>query len=403
VSQAWQESEDEAGSADRGMSAAPGGERSAATPRGALGGGSLNSGSSALTSNTCDLFVGRMAPAIASWVHERNDRTAVTLRHLQQAGSILAGIPGVKTLVYISDSLETEPAAPLAAAVGALCPGQHLDITQQEMPRDLLALTRHLNTNQVTIYALQASGLRVADSGTAGSRGAAGGALGARVTSAFESAQRTGERRGMGVLADETGGRLVFNQNDFGSELQTIGREAQTYYSLGYRPPNGGAAGEHRIEVALKDRSLTARYRRGYREKDGEQRLRELLEGALYLGITVNPLDVRLGAGEVRPRGERHVLPLHIFVPVEGLSFLGAPDAAAAELHVQVLARNAGNPREAWVVKAFRIRRPAGAAGKADLAVEVELDPGTNVVAVGLRDEASRATSLVSTTVEIAR
>ncbi|HEV8628730.1 MAG TPA: VWA domain-containing protein [Thermoanaerobaculia bacterium] len=401
VSQAWQESEDLGGVRAR-IASAGAGAAVAGGPRAAVGGDTSGVTANASGSGTCDLFVGRITPTVSSWAHEHDERTSVTLRHLQRTGSILAGLPGVKTLVYMSDALETQPASPLVAAVGALCPGQHIDSPQEEMSRELLALTRHLNTNQVTIYAMQASGLRVADSITAGSRGAAGGSLGARVTGTFESAHRTSQRSGMGTLADETGGRLVINQNDFGIVLQTIGQEIQSYYSLAYRPPRAGA-GEHRIAVSLEDRSLTARYRRGYREKDGEERMRELLESALYLGITANPLDVRLGAGAIRPRGERHVLPLHIFVPVEGLAFVGPQDAQAAELRVQVLARNVVNPRTAWLTKGFRVRRPAGASGQADLTVEVELDAGTNVVAVGLRDEGSRATSLVSTTVEIAR
>src|SRR6185503_1498573 len=133
--------------------------------------------------------------------------------------------------------------------------------------------------------------------------------------------------------------------------------------------------------------ALQARYRRGYAEKDADQRLRESLESALYLGLTANPLGVRLGAGEVRQRGNKWVLPLHAFVPVERLAFLGPPEASAAELRMQVLARNAGGAQQEWRSKAFRIRRPAGASGAADLSIELELDPGTQVIAVGVRDD----------------
>jgi hypothetical protein len=68
-----------------------------------------------------------------------------------------------------------------------------------------------------------------------------------------------------------------------------------------------------------------------------------------------------------------------------------------------VLARNAGNPREESQSRTFRVRRPPGAGGAADLAVELQLDPSTNVIAVALRDEASHLISLVSTTLEIGR
>ena len=399
---AWQESEELNGARTRGLDAAPGGERAAAGgPRAAVGGAGSGGGAGGLGPDTCDLFVSRIGGTVEAWVRERNDRTATTLRHLHQAGVILAGVPGVKTLVYLSDALETEPASPLAAAIGTVCPGHSIDFAQPEASTDALALTRHLNTNQVTVHALHASGLRVAESSTAGGRSFAGGMRTGRLASSFEAAHRTSQRRGMGVLADETGGRLVINRNDVDAELERIAREMGGYYSLAYEPPPGARPGEHRIEVTLADRSLQARHRRGYRAKGGDERLREQLEGALYLGLTSNPLEVRLGAGDVRPRGGRFVLPLVLFVPVERLAFLESAGAAAAELRLQVLARNAANPRAEWKSQAFRVLRPAEGGGAARLALELELDPGTNVVAVALRDEASKLVSLVSTTLEI--
>jgi VWFA-related protein len=409
LSLAWQESEELSGARTRGLEAMPGGERSTAGgARGALSGGNDvgpsgggGGSGSAPGPDACDLFVDRIGGAVDSWVRDRTDRTATTLHHLYQTGVILSGLPGVKTVVYFSDALETEPGAPATAAIGTICPGQSLDFARPDMPQDLLALTRHLNTNQVTIHSLQASGLQMAHSGSAGSRSFSGGIRSSRVSSAFDSAQRTSQRQGMGTLADETGGRLAFNQNDLGGELERIGRELQSYYSLAYVPPPGGSAGEHRIEVALADHSLEARYRRGYREKDADQRMRELLESVLYLGTVENPLEVRLGAGAVRPRGDRFVLPLHAFVPVERLEFAGPQDKPAAELRMSVLARSAASPRQEWQTRAFRILRPPGARGAADLGLELELDRGTHVVAVALRDQASRIVSVVSTTLDV--
>jgi hypothetical protein len=45
--------------------------------------------------------------------------------------------------------------------------------------------------------------------------------------------------------------------------------------------------------------------------------------------------------------------------------------------------------------------RPPGATGVASLTLELELDRGTNVLAVALRDETSGTTSLVSTTIDV--
>jgi VWFA-related protein len=406
IGSTWTESEQVADAANRGAQSAPGGERfGGGGPRSAVGGagtsGAGGRGAPPMTPPSCDVFVERMNTLAQGWVRERQARAAITMGHLYQAGTILAGLPGMKTLVYLSDSLETEPAMPLTAVVTALCPGQSLDMQSPEMSKSLLALTRHLNSNQVTLHALQASGLQVGESGSASSRALSGGMGAARAGSAFDAARRASERSGMGALADETGGRLVFNRNDLAPDLERIGRDMGSYYSLAYAPPPSTGGGEHRIEVTLGQRGLETRYRRGYQAKSGEQRLLELLEGALYLGLNANPLGVRLGAGEIRAKGDRFVLPLHLFVPVDRLAFLGPADKPSAELRLQVLARHTAGPSQATKGGAFRVARPASGTGTANVGVELELERGRHVVAVAVRDEAARTVSLVSTTLDV--
>ena len=60
-------------------------------------------------------------------------------------------------------------------------------------------------------------------SSAAGGRRARKG--GFRSRSLFESTQRTGERQGMSLIADETGGRSIINRNDLGPELAKIGQD----------------------------------------------------------------------------------------------------------------------------------------------------------------------------------
>ena len=127
------------------------------------------------------------------------------------------------------------------------------------------------------------------------------------------------------------------------------------------------------------------------------------LASALYLGVGENTLAARLGAGTVRTEGEKRVtLPLHVFVPVENLVFLPQAGGDRAEVHLQVATRDNKNGKLEFEKRLFKVSRPSDSSTEhVDFVVELDLKKSVYVVAVGLRDEASRETSFLSTTVAI--
>ena len=67
------------------------------------------------------------------------------------------------------------------------------------------------------------------------------------------------------VLAEETGGRAIVNQNDLRPGLQQMLDDASGYYLLGYNSSAAPTDGEfHEIEVRLKREGLRVRAREGY-------------------------------------------------------------------------------------------------------------------------------------------
>jgi VWFA-related protein len=407
---AWEQSESLSGSGQAGLNAAPpaggGGDAGGGTgfgggPRSAVGSSGGSSGS--ILPSACDLFHQRAQPIVNAWIRDRGSRVATTLANLSGTAGFLSGLPGVKTLLYVSDGLDVEPGAALAGYVSDFCPTrsreQELQSMAEGLARDFDALAGRFNAYRVTIDAIQGSGLQGAMTGHASERGTSAPA-GSRMR--FESRQRQGDRSGMSLLAEETGGRAVFNQNDLADELAAIGRDLGDYYSLAYPPPPGAGGAPSRIEVKLRDRSLTARWRHGYRAPDPDQRIADRLAGALHLGITSNPHEVRLGMGE--RTGDDAPLRLYAMVPVERLVFLPAEggEMAQLELRASVLSPEATMPEE--VERTFRLRKPPGAADeRVSLPLELRLGPGTHRVAVALRDLATGEASVVTTTVEVGR
>jgi VWFA-related protein len=353
----------------------------------------------------CGFFTLRAGPTIDQLARSARSQNEVTLLRLAEVAGFLAGLPGVKTLLYVGDGLSTTPGAELINYAESICPafqtsGQGFRVPE-EMGESFHNLTRHANANRVTIYTLQSTGLTASFLGSASET--AGDFRGRGNTTNFDTALRLNQRTGLGLLAAETGGRAAFNTNDFVEPLERMGEEMHTYYSLAYAPPHGGDGLEHRIDVRMRDRGLRARHRQGYRDKGADERMAERVAAAAFLGLTDNPLQARLGAGTVRDTpGRGYRLPLHVLVPSDRVVFLPEEGGAVARLRVQVSARDENNRRVAWQQKVFGIDQPEGDEEHLiDLAVELELPEGEFVMAVGLRDEATGESSFLATTLAI--
>lgn len=373
-------------------------------------------GNTAPGQDPCDFFVGEATRQIQFHIERSRNRIRETLQHLTKTTSFLAGLPGPKTLIYVSDGLPTAPGTDLLSFVKALCPGQQGDprLEYYEGLNDSFRrLSRHANANRVTIYTLQALGLRQrVGLATADQKGVRGTG---RAVSRYDGESRILQRQGLTFLAQETGGRAVVNRNKFVEELEQIADDMSSFYSLAYVPPHGGDGLEHRIEVRVRDRpphalaedprrQLRVRHRPGYRDKGRDQRMVERLESALYLNLMANPLQVKLGAGRVERSGaETSKVELHITIPVGLITFLPQRGGDYASVRVQVMARDERNRKTAFKQELFQLARPqqVGAQQNVSLVLHLDLETGIHIVAFGVHDEATQEASFVATGLEI--
>jgi VWFA-related protein len=389
-----------------GVPGAGGGATGGGLPRDVVGSQRSDVG---MGPDACRTFHSQIQPMLDAWARRRAQRVAFTLSNLSQITTSLAGLEGEKTLLYLGDGMETQPGADLAAYASSLCsgPGGSLlsSVQSQAMGAAFHNLTLHAASNRVTIYAIETAGLH-SGGGRAGGANRSAAAVGDhRAWKAFESARRSGEREGMLLLAEETGGRGLLDLSGLERELDAILSESKNHYSLAYVPATGepgGDSGDHEIEVRAKDRSFTTRYRRGYVEKDSATRMTEKLLGALNLGIADNPLAVRLGAGEMSGlEGGGYRFPLMIVVPVEQLVFVGAEEKLVAEVEVVVMARHLDTGSVVRREQTYRLEGTAERSGTASLPIVVDLEGGVYLTAVGIRDRASGEASFVSTTLQV--
>jgi VWFA-related protein len=110
-----------------------------------------------------------------------------------------------------------------------------------DLAAELGELTRQANRANATIYTIDPRGL------------VAGGDMAENVDPSQWNAFVTNSQNSLRVIADETGGFAVINQNDFDKALKRIDAETSDYYVLGYYSKNPDPTKRRRqIEVRAK-------------------------------------------------------------------------------------------------------------------------------------------------------
>ena len=333
------------------------------------------------------------------------DDLRYTVDALREMVSSLAGLPGRKALLYVSDGVAMIPGEDVFYAVEQKFSrtGAMTRMYGYDSSRRFQELAAHANANRVSFYTIDAAGLRVYSSATAEARTVdrAGG-------HAHVDAIRTRSLQApLQMLAEETGGKAIINQNRVLEPLQRVATDFRTYYSIGYTPGHSGDGRYYRIEVKLKDpeKGWTVRHRKGYRDKPAESQMRDGVLAALNFPYSSNPLDLRLDfeAGSRRDDGH-YLVPVTVRIPLRALTLVPRGEVYEANARLFLAARD----DRGWVSEVQETRLPIrvdqedvpGALEKHwEYTVQILLRSGEQKVAVGLRDEIAANNSFVTGTV----
>lgn len=338
----------------------------------------------------------------------RND-LYYTIDALRELVSSLAGLQGRKAVLHVSDGFPMIAAEDVFYAVdqgysgtGALTRAYSYDVS-----RRFQELAAHANGNRVSFYTIDASGLQVyssADAQTFQADRAGGAALIDRIKVHNSQAP-------LQLLAEETGGKAIINQNRVLGSLENVASDFRTYYSLGYTPAHSGDGRYYRIEVKLKekDRDVVVRHRTGYRDKPAETQMTDGVLAALNFPYHSNPLDLKLSFDGGTPREDGHVLvPIEVRVPLRSLTLVPRGDSYEANARLYMAAMD----DKGWVSEVQETALPIRIA-QAELdqalgrdfvyTVQVLLRSGRQKVAVGVRDEIAANNSFVTETVDVGR
>ena len=211
----------------------------------------------------------QMFSALQSFEQERvafqtDLRLTYTLNALTTIARALAGYPGRKNLIWISEAfpLSIDPNMELTGDTFA---GTRNYGTQIAEAADLLI------DAQIAMYPIDARGLvpsSMFDASNSG-RDKFGRSMSrpGRMATAIsaESAQLQSVHGTMQEMADRTGGRAFYNTNGIDSSIRKSIEDGSTYYTLAYYPENKNWNGKFRkIHVKANRSGVKLRYRMGY-------------------------------------------------------------------------------------------------------------------------------------------
>ncbi len=361
-----------------------------------------------------------LAQEVRVLAEKRHRQVRETLAQLQRFTDSLAGLPGRKAMLYVSDGLPTRPAEGLTEAwIGKYQTWMMANATEipSHVMRDLQTIATSLNTLQFDAsryfeeLTAQASANRVVFYPISyGSRRMAG--LSAEFAGASDGAgpmsldvmNLDAANREMSLLqlAEDTGGVAFTRTANVGDLFQRMVEDVASYYSLGYNRPFERDGEYHRVEVKVRREGAKVRHLEGYREKDALSRLEDATLSALLYDLEDNPLDLRLSVGEQQRTGkDRYRVGVLVKIPFERLLLLPQEQVHSARVSLLVVAGDGKGGLSPTQRIDLPIEIPnermleALAGGIAAYPLELEMRAGPQRLSVGALDHLARTEAFV--------
>ena len=331
----------------------------------------------------------------------------LSIRGMREMISALAGLPGRKALLYVSDGLEMRAGEDLfqlaAKQHSSLQTGGSISLqaNRYNARRQYQELIAHANANRVTFYTLEAAGLRSHASLSAERSGGVS-------TIDVDFTYQLNRQETLLMLADDTGGLATINTNNFAGALDAIAKDFGSYYSLGYLPSHSGDGRFHRIEVKVRQKGLKVRHRDGYRDKTLETRISESTLASFMFERQSNPLNVHVEVLDPVRDKKALLLPIEVRIPIGGLTLLPRDGFHEGKVLVSVAVMDEEDQRSPVDMTPVPIQIPDQDLDVAKTkyyvySVALKVRPGRQRIAVGVRDEITGQQSYVTRSANIGK
>ncbi len=267
-----------------------------------------------------------VTPYIEKLRHECKVKIRVVAAHI----TALAGLPGRKVVLFVSDGI---PARPGESLLSLLSPTQAKMIASRySLTRELRGLTDLANNAGVTFHTIMGDGWTVAGLIHRLPELSSGAII--RDLSFITDSNYSFS---MGMIAERTGGLAVAAKT---AALEEIAQDLGSYYSLGFMPDDGGQQRRQRIKVKVPGKNLRVRHRYSYYPLSGDDVMAADAVAALLERSNENPMQISVDIGDLAEKqGRSYLLPVTLHVPNEHLAFLPADGSWRASVVVHLTAR----------------------------------------------------------------
>lgn len=350
-----------------------------------------------------------LVPQMSAYSQVRSDEVRASLTVLERLIGSVAGLPGRKAVLYVSDGLSMNPAEALFEAFdqrfAALGPIPAIAAMRSESAR--FDLTPHFqqlaataNASRVSFYTLDASPPSVVTRGGADRESNF-------VSTEFTSTEERNEQESLQLLAESTGGMASFSSATLDQVMERFFRDFDNYYSLGCAAEPGQGVRDLEVRLRGENSRLTVRHRASVQEKTADQQMVDRTLSALLLESLDNPLDVSLEAETLEPAEEgTFLVPVIVKIPLGKLVLLPGAREHQARVSLFIAVRDERGRTSEVVQQLCPIRVPntellVALGRQAGCGVRLRMRPGEQRVAVGVRDDIASVASAVQLKLEV--
>lgn len=320
-----------------------------------------------------------------------------TIEGIDRMLSTVSGFDGKKVLVLVSEHLPVRPGAELYRYVDEQF-GPHIGIQNtldmqaingvmgNRMWDSIDELAQQASANNVTIYAITTGQIDTEFSSEYNAQADQAEAY-SRVANTSSALQN---------MAVYTGGVAISHTSNFDLAFDTIRRDLDAYYSLGYRPPEGGD-GARKIVVKTKNSAYRTRTRETFVFKTTDGQMDDRVIANLYADKTASAWPIVVRTGPPRPEpGNKYLIPIQVVMP-STLTLLPQEDKLVGGFIIY-LAIGTNDGRTSGVMrrqKGLKIPPQAETAVRAKpmtYTTAIRVNPGESTLSVAILDQISGST-----------
>lgn len=359
-----------------------------------------------------------VALTYAETLMDEVERSADAMQRLIET---MAGLPGRKALVHLSSGIPMAAGEEMFHYVAEKFNESraYAEIGRHDTSRAFERVARHANTHRTVFYTIDAGGFRGMHFGGA----EYDEFVDPGIRSMLDSVVSENNHAPLRLVAQETGGRAILNQNDILPALEKVSQDFRTFYSLGISHVDAAEGRYHDLEVELTEeaekklkergvRKVELRHRKGYRSKSLDRRMTDGLRSALLYAQEDNPLGIDVRWGKPRPHGddgETWLMPIQLRVPLRDVVLLptaGGKHELRLLLYVGVADERGDVSEIDRAPIGLRIADEHVEAAKGESFVHTHqllLNEGRKKVGVSVLDRVGRESSVVTRVVQVGR